>query len=88
MRNSSLLAVLMSAITCCAAHAAGAPTQQQVQDWWKAKSSEALTIEGPLQEVHLMDKEVAYIAPVRPLRARPKFHLAFRSCSPRSARGA
>ena len=32
--------------------------------WWKAKSSEALTIEGPLQEVHLMDKEVAYIAPV------------------------
>src|ERR1051325_11282360 len=64
MRNGSLLTVLVSAWTLCSAHAQGAPTEQQVRDWWKAKSSEALTIEGPLQEVHLMDKEVAYIAPV------------------------
>jgi hypothetical protein len=64
MRNGFVLAMLVSVLACGAAHAEGAPTQQQVQDWWRAKSSEALTIEGPLQEVHLMDKEVAYIAPV------------------------
>src|ERR1700761_321935 len=64
MRNGLVLAMLVSVVACGAAHAEGAPTQQQVQDWWKAKSSEPLTIEEPLQEVHLMDKEVAYIAPV------------------------
>jgi hypothetical protein len=63
MRYGCLMTVPVWAFACCSAYAEGAPTQQQVQDWWKAKSSEALTIEGPLQEVHLMDKEVAYIAP-------------------------
>jgi hypothetical protein len=44
--------------------AGGAPTPDQVQTWWKASSTEELTIEGPMQEVHLVDKEVAFIAPV------------------------
>ena len=35
-----------------------------MQAWWHATSAEEVTVEGPLQEVHLLDKEVAFIAPV------------------------
>ena len=59
-----LLVAACSALLLPAAQAADAPTAQQVQDWWKAKSSEAMTLDEPLQEVHLMNKEVAFIAPV------------------------
>lgn len=37
---------------------------QQVQDWWKAKSTEEMSLDEPLQEVHLVDKEVAFMASV------------------------
>ncbi len=58
---------LVSFLLCacaCVARADEAPTPQQIQDWWKASSTEELNIDGPLMEVVLMDKEVAFIAPV------------------------
>src|SRR5690348_7827249 len=73
MRKGSLVVVLVSARGCHDAHADSATSRQQVQDWWKAKSSEDLTIEGPLQEVHLMDKEVAFVAPVGFYERGPNF---------------
>lgn len=64
MRPIATFALSILFMAAGAAHAADAPTPEQVQEWWTARSAEMLTLDGPLQEVHLMDKEVAYIAPV------------------------
>lgn len=64
MHSRLVLAVCTSLLVISAARAAEVPAAEQVQEWWKAKSSEEMTIEGPLQEVHLRNKEVAFLVPV------------------------
>jgi hypothetical protein len=64
MPPRSLFAAWIVLLAVSTAHATDMPNTQQVQEWWKAKSPEEMTIEGPLQEVHLRNKEVAFMAPV------------------------
>jgi hypothetical protein len=54
---------LIGVVVSCTAFAGEPPSIQQVQEWWKAKSTEEMAIDDPLQEVHLVDKEVAFMAP-------------------------
>src|SRR5262245_33786630 len=46
------------------AQAAQPPHSAQIQQWWSARSSEELTLEGEPQEVSLRGGEVAYVIPV------------------------
>jgi hypothetical protein len=64
MHPRFLFAAWIVLLAVSTARATGIPDTQQVQEWWKAKSPEEMTIEGPLQEVHLRNKEVAFMAPV------------------------
>ena len=64
MHPRSLFAVWIVLLAVSTARATDMPDTQQVQAWWKAKSAEEMTIEGPLQEVHLRTREVAFMAPV------------------------
>ena len=63
MRIRLFVVACIAAFSAASAHAEAVPVLQKIQDWWKVKNAEELTIEGPLQEVHLMNKEVAFIAP-------------------------
>ena len=63
MRYGLLVAALFGALSFSSARAGETPTPNEVQAWWKATSSDEMEINGPLQEVRLMNKEVAFIAP-------------------------
>ena len=64
MHPRLVLTVCTSLLFVSATRAAEMPAADQVQKWWKAKSSEEMTIEGPLQEVRLRNKEAAFLVPV------------------------
>jgi hypothetical protein len=64
MHPRSLFATWIVLLAVSTARATDMPDTQQVQEWWKAKSPEEMTIEGALQEVHLRNKEVAFVVPV------------------------
>ena len=64
MHPRLVLAAYTSLLFVSATRASEVPAAEQVQEWWRAKSSEEMTLEGPLQEVHLRSKEAAFLVPV------------------------
>ena len=63
MRYGLLVTALFGAVVFSSARAGETPTPNEVQVWWRATSSDEMEINGPFQEVRLMNKEVAFIAP-------------------------
>ena len=63
MRYGLLVAALFGALSFSSARAGETPTLDEVQAWWKSTSADEIEINGPFQEVRLMNKEVAFIAP-------------------------
>jgi hypothetical protein len=63
MRSQTWFLAMALCVTGQFARAEDFPTAQQVEQWWKTNSSDEMSLDGPLQEVHLINRETAYIAP-------------------------